>query len=94
MPESSYQLANAVRIWQDPTTHREFEANCCFLWEMVTRIEHENNSCVAWLDPQPKVYVRLADDTELYLIGSLKRWNERWNRYLLRAETRTLLFEN
>lgn len=91
---SSYLKAAATRIWQDPDTKVEHAAACCFLWEMVTALEHENGSVVHWQNTDPKTYVSLADGGTYYVLGRFEKWAAKWDRYLVATEQRTLLFSN
>lgn len=90
----NYQKARAVRIWQDEQTNVEYTASCSFLWELVTKLEHENGSSIHWQDTQPKTYVCLADGSGFYVLGGFHRWDAKHDRYLAKAETRMLLFCN
>ncbi len=86
-----YQKADATRIWQHTETGVEHEVAVGFLWELVSKIEAETNGAVAWRSHSPKTEICLVDGSSFTVLGSYKRWNDRWNRYLTIAEHRTLL---
>lgn len=89
---SDYRKANAVRIWQDEDTKVEHTAEACFLWADVTKIEAETGSGVDWHDRRPKVFVTLDSlGGGFFVLGSFKRWCERWDKYFKASDTAALL---
>lgn len=91
---SSYLKAEATRIWQDEDTRIEYSTPLSFLWEMVIMVEGPAGCPIQWRDNAPKSFLRFADGSTFWVLGSYKRWHEKWERYLTKSEHRTLLFEN
>ncbi|KAA9333405.1 hypothetical protein F0P96_10575 [Hymenobacter busanensis] len=93
---SDYRKAHAVRIWQDKLT-REFEEQRSFLWEEVIGFEGplgitgEEGEPIEWQNRAPKCVAYLADGSVLCLLGSLERWNKRWDKYFKARDTAALL---
>lgn len=91
---TSYQRAEATRIWKNEDTKVEKQAAFSFLWETVVALESQQGAESTWEHEGPKTYVYFCDGTMCWILGSYKRWTERWNRYLMKSEQRTLLFSN
>jgi hypothetical protein len=93
----THHIADGVRIWQEESTKQEQECPVSFLWSEVVKVESEHGSDIQWQNRSPKTFITLGgeSDSTFCVIGSYKRWREKWERYFqAEAQARFIAFSN
>lgn len=83
-------LLHATRIWIDQDTRKECQAQVCFRWADVRRVEEDRNTGLdRWEHTGPITFI-VADGHGYHLLGEFHTWQALWFNYTSSAHA--LLF--